>query len=106
MMLAELPNAVVLRYEEAFDQSDGRALFERLRAEGVVGVEWRDFEPAYQRCMIFRNAAGREPGQIDARQHLARGQVGAWRDEWAADPALLRQPVVEAFCARFGYAPP
>jgi hypothetical protein len=106
LLLAELPNAVVLRYEESFDQSDGRALFERLRREQVVAVEWRDFEPAFQRCMIFRNASGREPGQIDAKAHLARGQVGAWRDEWAADPGLLDHPVVQAFCARFGYPPP
>lgn len=106
LMLAELPNAVVLRYEEAFDQSDGRALFERLRREQVVAVEWRDFEPAFHQCMIFRNAAGREPGQIDATAHLARGQVGSWRDEWAADPALLDHPVLRAFCARFGYPPP
>lgn len=106
LMLAELPNAVVLRYEDSFDQSDGRALFARLREEGVVAVEWRDFEPAYQRCMLFRNAAGREPGEIQPAAHLARGQVGAWRDEWAADPALLDQPVVHAFCRRFGYPPP
>ncbi len=106
LMLAELPNTVVLRYEEAFDQSDGRALFERLRAEQLSAVEWYDFEPAYQQCMIFRNAAGREPGEIDPKAHLARGQIGAWRDEWATDPALLDHPVVRTFCARFGYPPP
>ncbi len=106
LLLAELPNAVVLRYEEAFDQSDGRALFERLRREQVVAGGGGDFQPAFPRGMIFRNVTGREPGVIDAKAHLARGQAGAWRDEWAADPALLGHPVVRAFCARFGYPAP
>lgn len=106
LMLAELPNCIVLRYEEAFDQSDGRALFERLCQETICGVDWRDFEQAYHGTMLFRTLTGREPGTLEPSAHLARGEAGSWRDEWAADPALLDHPVVHAFCARFGYEMP